>query len=302
MPIDLADTDPRIIVRDRTGAALPYSRGIMATSLLASGVLTEEAHRLAALVQARLLHHDRHDVDAHELVELARLTLHEHAQDPAVAERWIAWRDAKQSGRPIVIVLGGAPGVGKSTVATRLAVRLGITQVVTTDAIREVLRLVVPPVVLPELHRSTFDLVGTSFAGFERQCNSVASATAAVVDRLATEHRSVIVEGVHLIPGAITSLVATHPARPVVIERLITIAEAAQHGEHLTRRFSTGPLHNGTRHLDDFDAIRSIQQHLIRRADDAGIAMLDGRDTANLTQGIVDEIAASVAERAASRS
>ncbi len=138
MPIDLADTDPRIIVRDRTGAALPYSRGIMATSLLASGVLTEEAHRLAALVQARLLHHDRHDVEAQELVELARLTLHEHAQDPAVVERWIAWREAKRSGRPIVIVLGGAPGVGKSTVATRLAVRLGITQVVTTDTIREV--------------------------------------------------------------------------------------------------------------------------------------------------------------------
>ncbi len=90
----------------------------MATSLLATGIATEEAYRLASLVQARLLHHRRHDVEAHELVELVQVTLDEHATDPEITPRWLAWRHAKRSGRPIVMVLCGAPGVGKSTVAT----------------------------------------------------------------------------------------------------------------------------------------------------------------------------------------
>ena len=58
-------------------------------------------------------------------------------------------RSAGGPGRPVVIVLGGAPGSGKSTLATNLAVRLDITRVVTTDAMREVLRVVVPATVLP---------------------------------------------------------------------------------------------------------------------------------------------------------
>ncbi len=208
MPADLRDGDPRIIVHDRSGARLPYSRGIMATSLLATGVHTEEAYRLASLIQARLLHHDRHDVDARELLDLALVTLAEEADAHEVSERWLAWRRAKRSGRPIVVVLGGAPGSGKSTLATRLAVRLDVTRVITTDAIREVLRVVVPDAVLPELHSSTFDIIDvadphgpTRFAGFDRQCSAVVQATGAVASRLATEHRSMIIEGVHLARG-----------------------------------------------------------------------------------------------------
>jgi FMN phosphatase YigB (HAD superfamily) len=33
------------------------------------------------------------------------LTLDEHAANDAIAQRWLAWRRAKRSGRPIVVVL-----------------------------------------------------------------------------------------------------------------------------------------------------------------------------------------------------
>ena len=75
--------------------------------------------------------------------------------------------------------------------ATRLAVRLGITRVVTTDAIREVLRTVIPDTVLPELHCSTFetakraDGAGGQLQSFHRQARAVGAATAAVANRLA---------------------------------------------------------------------------------------------------------------------
>jgi 2-phosphoglycerate kinase len=115
----------------------------MATSLLATGVSTEEAYRLASVVQAHLIASGRTDVTADELLTLTTDALLAEADGAVVARRWEAWRRAKRSGRPVVIVLGGASGVGKSTLATRLAVRLGITRVVTTDAIREVLRTVI---------------------------------------------------------------------------------------------------------------------------------------------------------------
>lgn len=182
----------------------------------------------------------------------------------------------------------------KSTFATRLAVRLGITRVVSTDAIREVMRLVVPPVVLPELHESIFDLVDESFERFDRQGDGVASATAAVIERYAAEGRSAIVEGVHLRPGALSSHLRDLPTRPAVAERLVTVGHPQLHSEQLHGGVA-GELHDDAdRHLDRFDAIRAMQEHLRRCADEAGVSSIDSRDTALLTRGIVNEISAHV--------
>ena len=49
---------------DRGHHLLPFSRGIMATSLLATGVPTEEAYRLASVVQQRLLMQGFRELDA----------------------------------------------------------------------------------------------------------------------------------------------------------------------------------------------------------------------------------------------
>ena len=57
---------------------------------------------------------------------------------------------------PLVILIGGATGVGKSTIATQLAARLGIVRVVATDAIREVMRSMLSPELMPTLHTSSF--------------------------------------------------------------------------------------------------------------------------------------------------
>ena len=231
-------------------------------------------------------------------------TLTTEAGDPDIADRWTAWRRAKRSGRPIVIVLGGAPGTGKSTLATQLAVRLDITRVVTTDAIRDVLRTVVPVNVLPELHESTFDVVAPDtvdpFAGFLRQCNAVGAAAVAVADRLADEHRSVIVEGVHALPGAVTNALADHPAKPVVTERLIIQTGVDEHAELLRRRESSEPHRQGQRHLARLDHIRLIQDHLMHQAERAGITAMDGGEASDLTQDIVDEIVQRLDEPAGS--
>ncbi len=289
-----AALDDRITIHDRSDNRLPFSRGIMATSLLATGVPTEDAYRLASIIQQRLLAARQSDFTAEELVAAVHSILASEADESGLADRWTSWRRAKRSGRPVVIVLCGAPGTGKSTLATRIAVRLAITRVVTSDAIRDVLRTVVPEAVLPELHRSTFDLVVPDslepFSGFDRQGNAVGSAAVAIADRLADEHRSLILEGVHMLPGATASSLADHPADPIVVERLILQDDADRHADLLRKRQVTEPLRHGSRHLDGFERIRSIQDHLIDVANRSEVEVVDSGEAGNLTQNIVEEI------------
>ncbi len=304
MPTDLASRDERIVIHDRSGNSLPFSRGIMATSLLATGIPTEDAYRLASAVQLRLLETKTNDLDAEGLVAFTTAVLGETSSGREIAERWESWRRAKRTGRPLVIALGGAPGVGKSTIATRLAVRLDITRVVTTDAIREVLRTVVPAVVLPELHQSTFELVVAGsidpFTGFNRQCDAVGAAAAAVADRLAREHRSMIIEGVHLRPGMLSLALAEHPANPIVVERLIVQQQVDFHEESLRRRGFSEPLRRGHRHLNGLDEIRAIQDHLITQAERARVSVIDIADTGEFTQDLIHEIVDRVVPQAVS--
>ncbi len=304
MPRDIAaDTQSLIQIRDATGGQLPFSRGIMATSILATGLDTARAYAIAEEIQQSLSSNGPRVLVAAELAERAA-TIIETSAGGDVARRYRAWRKAKRTGRPIVVSLSGAPGVGKSTVATRLALRFGINRVVPTDAIREVLRTVVPSTVLPELHVSTYERVDQDHdedPAFLRQARAVSAATAAVATRLVAEQRSVILEGVHLLPGDVTARLigaSEDSAEPIVVERLLTLGDEEVHLAHLTRRMTAEPGRAGSRHLEHFAAIRQQQETLRRFAASAGVAEHDIAHPEDLTQRIVDDVVA-LAEDAA---
>src|SRR6185369_9824531 len=65
---------------------------------------------------------------------------------------------ARELDLPIVLLIGGATGTGKSTVATEVAYRLGITRVSSTDFVRQTMRAFLSPQFMPSIHRSSFDL------------------------------------------------------------------------------------------------------------------------------------------------
>ena len=302
MPADLTrrPTDSMVEVRDRTGTGLPFSRGVMATSILATGLETEHAYRIAVEIQDEVARAPCQTIDADELARVSERVILRKA-GPDAARRYRAWRHAKRLGRPVFIALAGAPGVGKSTLATRLAVRLGITRVVTTDTIREVLRTVIPRTVLPELHVSTHEVAmpeaagDSSLASFYRQARAVGAATAAVVNRLAAERRSAIVEGAHVIPGQLTSQLEDREANPVMVELLLTLSDEKRHAAYLRQRAQGEPARGSHRQLHQLDKIRALQVSLQEVAAVEKVDEYDVANPADLTQLIVDQIVAKTA-------
>jgi len=297
MPTDLAihPDDSTIDVVCRADTRFPFSRGIMATSILATGIETDRAYQIAREVQEVLQQRAARSVTAEDLVKLAADVIERRAGS-ATAARYRAWRRVKRLGRPVIIVLGGAPGVGKSHISTRLAVRLGITRVVTTDTIREVLRMVISKSILPELHISTYESIDHSgraqspLDSFYRQATAVGAAMSAVASRLITEGRSAILEGAHLLPGLMRTHMASHPAQPVVIEALLTLRDGDRHRAQLVDRAASEPGRDGSRHLRHLETIRALQAMLQHQARTAGILEYDITDPTDLTQQLVDQI------------
>ena len=306
MPSDLTidRNDSLIEVRDRRGVDLPFSKGLMATSILATGLETGRAHAIAADVERMLRNRQTREIGADELANLAMQAI-ERASGREAAERYSAWRRAKRAGCPIVVALGGAPGVGKSTIATRLALRLGINRVVPTDAVREVLRTVVPATVLPELHVSTYESIegngeaDMSLTSFRRQAHAVLSASVAVAARLSSERRSVILEGAHLLPGEVRRHLAERGSDAIVIELLMTVEHEEAHRAHLTQRLRAEPARGGQRHVTHLPVIRRLQDELCTLAQAADVAEHDVAHPEDLTQRIVDQVVRQIDLRSA---
>ena len=128
------------------------------------------------------------------------------------AKNFLRWREVETLDVPLVMLIGGATGVGKSTIATQLAARLGIVRFVATDAIREVMRSMFSPELMPTLYTSSFEadaalrepptrLADPLIVGFREQTAAVAVGINALIERAAVEGTSIVIEGAHVVPG-----------------------------------------------------------------------------------------------------
>jgi 2-phosphoglycerate kinase len=267
-----------VVVRSNYG--LPYSKGLMAQSMMATGLPPERSFALARMIEARVVALDRSEVDITELRSLAEEVLLAEEGEPAIT-RYRQWWRLGRLDRPLVVLLGGVTGVGKSTVASQLANRLGITHVVATDQVRHVVRAFFSPHFMPAVHHSSFD-VGTALddsggggsptvSGFLRQVRSVAPGIDALVERAIAERTRIVLEGVHLLPDV------PDPARceeAIAVRALLMVEDEQAHRAHFYMRGLEQPR-PPERYLTAFDRIRELQEYLIERAHEARIPIID---------------------------
>lgn len=269
------------------GRGLPYSKGLTAQALSATGLSPERSFELAQRVELRLAALGAREVDVAGLRRLTEDVLLAEEGEAAV-RRFRDWRRLDRLERPLVVMIGGTTGVGKSTLATMLAGRLGITRVIATDVIRQVLRAFFTHEAMPSVHHSAFEAGGVE--GYRQQAERVATGVDAIVDRAVAEAKPVIVEGVHVLPGTLDPRLRD---RCVAVEALLVIPDAELHRGHFSHRPGSRPP---DRYLDRFKEIRALQEHLAACAREEGVAVIDNVNVDDTLARLMDLVLDAVTE------
>ena len=202
-------------------AGLPYSKGLMARALIAAGVPADQRLRARAANRARPRRAGEPAIDVERLEVLAREVLGEDEGARAI-RRLRRLADLQQLDVPLIVLIGGSTGTGKSTVAAEVAHRLGITRVASTDFIRQTMRAFFSPEFMPTIHYSSFEAGAAlddevtgdpTIVGFLDQCRHVCVGVDAAIRRALTEGWSMVLEGVHLVPGLLPAELDGRAAR-----------------------------------------------------------------------------------------
>ena len=270
---------PETVVVHR-GHGLPYSKGLMSQTLSATGLSPQRSFDLARQIEDRLAERGDAEVDLAGLRVLAEDVLRD-AEGEVAVRRFRDWNRLDRLDRPLIVMVGGAAGVGKSTLATMLAHRLGITRVIATDVIRQVLRAFFTHEAMPVVHHSAFEV---DLDGFSEQAELVGTGIEAIVERAGAERTPIVVEGVHAVPGTLTPALR---ADCVAVEALIVVDDEDAHRGHFALRGAARPAE---RYLARFGEIRELQGHLVSLARERGVAVIDNTgadETLRLLMGLV---------------
>ena len=280
---------------------LPYSRGLMARALMAVGVAPDRAYALARRVGDDVTSRGS-EVVALDRLETLALEILGPAEGGEAVRQLRRYQELRELDLPIVILVGGATGTGKSTVASEIAYRLGITRVTSTDFIRQTMRAFFARDFMPSIHYSSFE-AGDAFpeaddplvAGFLDQSRCVLVGVHAAIERALHEGWSMVLEGVHLVPGLLPSL----DDRALVSACVLNIADETAHAQHFFSR-EAGTERPMAKYLDRFEEIRRLQRFLVGRADRAGVAVIENESADDATAAVA-EMVLSAAERARPR-
>jgi 2-phosphoglycerate kinase len=294
---------PQILISDRQ-TGLPYSKGLMASQVMVTGLSPYRAYQVAEAVEERLLERGLPSVTWTELNGLTRAVIEDLAGE-RYAENFERWQRVEALDVPIVLLIGGSTGVGKSTLATQLATRLGIVRVVATDAVREVMRALFSHELMPALYASSFEAgdalreppsKDAAIVGFREQTSAVAVGLHALLDRAAMEGTSLIIEGAHVVPGFIDA--TPWQDRALVVPLIVTIEDEEMHRDHFIARAADHAGRPASRYLDAFENIRRVQRYIKSQALSHGVPVIPNYNFDRSIAAVIDLVMERATERA----
>jgi 2-phosphoglycerate kinase len=298
----------QILITDRE-AGLPFSKGLLASQIMVTGLSPYRAYQVAEEVELRLTEHRVSALSSDELAEITLQVITEIAGD-RYASNYMRWQRVEHLDVPVVILIGGATGVGKSTIATQLAARLGIVRVVATDAIREVMRAMLSPELMPTLHVSSFqaDQVmrepptsrGDALVmGFREQTAAVSVGIDALIERAATEGTSIVIEGAHVVPGFFDT--EAHGNKIVAVPFIIGVDDEERHRSHFAAREDAVAARPATRYAEGFDGIRRLQGYVKSQALSHGVPVIPNHSFDQTIATVIDLVMDKATSQAADR-
>jgi 2-phosphoglycerate kinase len=240
------------------------------------------AYELAARIEQDLRGSGAQTVDLDRLQQLASEVLGAN-EGERTARRLRRFERLRALELPLVILVGGATGTGKSTVATEVAHRLGITRVTSTDFIRQTLRGFFSSEFMPSVHQSSFEAGETLPAvereagdplllGFIDQTRHVLVGVNASVERALQEGWSMVLEGIHLVPGMVPEQIEG----ALIVHVVMAIEPEEVHRSHFMIRDATsGGTRPHAKYLDKLGDIRHLQDFIVEEARKSRVRVIE---------------------------
>jgi len=286
------------------GGDEPYSKGLMARALMRAGVPAVRAYELARRIERDLAERDQHKVDLERVQELALEVFEEEGEAGKAIGRLRRYQELEELDLPILVLIGGATGTGKSTVATEVAYRLGITRVTSTDFVRQTMRAFFSPDFMPSIHYSSFE-AGTALRsaeqeevdpllhGFLDQTRHVLVGVNASIDRVLAEGWSMVLEGVHLVPGMLPGPIE----KALVVQCVLAIENEQAHASHFwIRDLASDGMRSLDRYLERLSDIRYLQDYIVERAEREDVPVIANREREEAIRAVM-ELVLTAADR-----
>ena len=259
-----------------------FSKGTLSQSLLAASLDPDDAFEVARQIETGLILQGREEVTQSELRRLAYDALLNRFGE-RVAERYLVWREFEEPDKPVIILLGGTAGVGKTSLALAVAQRLGVSRMLSTDSIRHIMRIMLSADLVPAIHVSSFDAYRELPAlgheddpvidGFLSQASTVSVGVRAMLDRAIEENTSLVLDGVALVPGLIDLTEYADRAHVffLMVARLDEMAFETQFEARARRQRAR----DAARYVERLEEILKIQQYLLEQAERNNIPIVD---------------------------
>lgn len=275
----------------------PFSKGVLARSLTRAEMDADRAYIFASQIESHLRKEGIKVISLDDLVGIVRAKL--KREDEEIAEKYGLWRRIRKCREPLIILIGGASGVGTSSIAFEVANRLGIRNMTSTDIIREVMRKMVSKDLLPTIFESSYTAyrslrippppeLDEILIGFRDHVDTVSVGVDAVIERALKEGISIVIEGVHIVPGFINEdLVNKHN----VVMFILTLQDEEVHRGRFYSRcrqlWARRPLQ---RYMNYFGAIRKTHKYFEIQAKKFDVPVIENIDVTTTIDCIIETL------------
>ncbi len=282
-PKNKVDKDIPYVLKN--GYRLLFSEMILFRSILKTGCHINEASEITELVKNEIK--SKKEITTDEIFEITYYLI-KTILGKKYAENYMMWHNYNELRRlskvdPIIILVGGAPVVGKTITLTDLAYRLTISRAITTDAVRRILKVLMSDskessiLYLPSFRvwksiKIENNGIPPEVQGFIKQVDMLKEFINDLIRKSISDNKDIAIEGIHMAPWILDEDLKKNPA---VIQVLISAPEK----DLYKRMFITKHIREGSKKVDesleqDFETCWRINNYLVEYAEKEKIPVI----------------------------